>query len=104
MKSKMFEIRDYGTTITAIAIKTDPDNVNEFNHFRRGGWGNESIILIKTNGEAHCEYDAFNWNNRTMLTAHQYIEEHYDELENFEVIDVQYILGETDEKKVSEII
>lgn len=107
MKSKMFEIRDDGTTITAIAIKTQPEDMNEFYHFRRGGWLEDSIILIKTNGEAYCEYDAFSWlkdGTRTMHEAHKYIKEHFDELNNFDVIDIQYILGETDTKKQSDIL
>lgn len=107
MKSKMFEIRDECTCITAIAIKTEPENLNEHAHFRRGGWGSDSVILIKSNGETRAEYDPFAWRKdgtRTMFQAHLYIQEHFDELENFSVIDVQYILGETENPKQSDLI
>ena len=107
MKSKMFEVRDAGTCMTVIAIKTEGENEKERAHFRRGGWGENSIILMKTNGEVVANYDAFEWrnrNNRTLFNAHRYIEENFDNLNNFDVIDVQYILGETESPKQSEII
>lgn len=107
MKSKLIEIRDVCTCITAIAIKTDPDNSIEESFFRRGGWGSNSVILVKCNGETIANYDPFEWRskgNRTMFEAHRYIEEHFDELKDFDIVDVQYILGETNEIKKSDII
>ena len=41
---------------------------------------------------------------RTMIVAHKFIKEHFDELETGDVIDVEYILGETDTQKMSERI
>lgn len=106
MKNKMFEIRDAGTCITVIAIKTEPENIKEELFFKRGGWSNNSIILIKTNGEAISNYDAFEWRNagnRTLFEAHKYIENNFDDLENYSVIDVEYILNEKDKQKKSDI-
>lgn len=106
MKSKFIEIRDAGTCITAIAIKTEAENNKEQSFFSRGGWGSNSIILIKTNGESVANHDPFEWryrNNRTLFEAHRYIEEHFEELNDFQVIDVEYILGIKDEPKHSEI-
>jgi len=107
MKTKMFEIRDLATTIPVIAIKTQGDTLGEYAHFKRSGWGNNSIILIKHNGEVIANYDPFIWienGTRTLFEAHKYIEQHFDELENFAVIDIEFILGETKTKKESEII
>lgn len=39
-----------------------------------------------------------------MCVAHQFIEDHFDELNDGEVVDVQFILGETKVPKVSESI
>lgn len=102
MNSKMIEIRDRGTCITAIAIKTNPTGDNEYHFYKRGGWGPNSVILIKCNGETVATHDPFNWNDRrTMFNAHRYLEEHFDEVPNCSVVDVEYILGETDKPKES---
>jgi hypothetical protein len=37
-----------------------------------------------------------------MATAHHYIYDHFDELDDGDVVDVEFILGETAIKKVSE--
>lgn len=106
MKTKMIEIRDAGTCITAIAIKTESQDDKELAFFRRGGWGSNSIILIKTNGDTIATHDPFRWRDgysRTMFEAHRYIEQNFDELPENAVIDVQYILNETDIEKESEI-
>lgn len=106
MKTKIVEIRDCGTCITAIAIKTEGQSSKEFQFFKRGGWGPNSIILIKTNGETVANYDPFAWRangTRTMFEAHKYLEEHFDVLPDNTLIDVEYILGESHTPKQSEI-
>ena len=107
MKQKLFEIRDAGTCITAIGIKTEPTAWYEEPFLKRSGWGNNSVILIKVNGETRAEYDPFAWrndNSRTMFQAHLYIQEHFDELNDYNVIDVEYILGIRETPKESEIL
>jgi hypothetical protein len=47
-------------------------------------------------------YDPFKWSNRTMHTARRWLEEHFDEVQTGDVVDVQFILEETDKPKVSE--
>ncbi len=39
-----------------------------------------------------------------MHEAHLYINEHFDEMDNGAVVDVEYILGETDKPKKNKII
>lgn len=107
MKQKLIEIRDSGTCITAIAIKTEAANEFEEHFFGRGGWSNSNVVLIKCNGETRANYDPFDWRadgSRTMFEAHRYIVEHFDELEDYALVDVQYILGETDQIKKSDIL
>jgi hypothetical protein len=56
--------------------------------------------------DAQCRgvaYDPYDWvGDRTKPHAHQFIMEHWQELRDGDVIDVQFILGETDSPKVSE--
>jgi hypothetical protein len=54
------------------------------------------------NGEGNSSADAYHWGDRTMQTAHIYIDEHFAELNDGDVIDVEFILGESTEKKISE--
>ena len=106
MKQKLIEIRDSGTCITAIAIKTEPNNLKEMQFLGRGGWGPNSVILIKCNGETVANYDPYVWRlggTRTMFEAHRYIEQHFDELKDCDIVDVRCILGETNEIAKSDI-
>lgn len=104
MKSKIFEIRDAGTCISVIAIKTEGSCKEEECHFNRNGWSEDTVIVTHISDGVTSNYSPYDWCNRTMRDAHLYIEQNFEKLENFEVIDIQFILGETDIKKVSEII
>lgn len=94
MIQKLFEIRDRATCIPALAIKVSKEDgwIME-----RAGFGDQSMIYLIMLATEKCRYDPYNWDNpRTMGNAHNYIQEHFDELENEAVIDVQFILGETE--------
>lgn len=107
MEVKCLELRDRGTFIPVICIRPVPDNPEQRYLLRRDGYaGNETehcIIMI----DAQCRgvaYDPYDWTKdaRTKPRAHLYIQEHWAELMDGDVIDVQFILGETDKPKVSE--
>lgn len=109
MELKTFEIRDRATFIPVIAIKAGPRNEAERYLWGRAGYGtsaeNQSnyVLISKINGEINdLTYDPFWRDNRTMSTAHQHIKENWDMLVNGQVIDVEYILGETKRPKESE--
>jgi hypothetical protein len=80
---------------------------------RRAGYGQNEIldhadehepyvILIKLDG-TECQYDPFAWpNRRTLTTAHLYIRDNWSKLTSGQVIDVEHILGESDQPKESE--
>jgi len=103
---KVLEIRDSGTFIPVICIRPVPENREQRYLLRRDGYcGDESepcIIMI----DAQCRgvaYDCYDWADaRTKRVAHNFIAEHWHELSDGHVIDVQYILGETDKPKISE--
>ena len=99
MKTKFIEIRDRMTRIDAVAIKVEPENDIEAYHIKKAGYGPGNVILMKLDP---CEayYDPYKWyNRRTMTNAHLYIREHFDELESGDVVDVEFILGETKSPK-----
>lgn len=113
MVTKLFEVRDEGTNISAIAIKLGGEkSLSENGILAHGGWGtdpierydNEYVILIPITGGVHvANHDPFNWDGpRTLREAHWYIKENFDELSSGDVVDVQYILGETTHLKTSE--
>jgi len=67
----------------------------------RAGFGDALVYLIHLEGQK-CAYDHFEWNNQTMHVAHEYIDMNWAKLEDGDVVDVQFILGETPEPKKSE--
>ena len=107
MQIKAVEIRDSMTFIPAIAIKVLPANEGQRYLLRRAGYGFESPQIILTriaggNGMATC--DPYDWGGgtRTMTAAHEWLREHFDEIEDGAVVDVEFILGETKKPKLSE--
>lgn len=103
MDTKMLEIRDSMTYIAVACVKLKSDNALERYHLHRAGFGEDTDLLevIKLDGgEAH--YDAFDWGSARMREAHRYIEANFDKLNTGDVVDIQYILGETQTPKKSE--
>ncbi|SRR5260370_1352022 len=110
MQVKCLEVRDEGTFMAVIAIKPIADNEAQRWLLRRDGYNagetERCVILIKPQCQG-VSYDPYEWplsRGRTMQVAHQYIESHWDLLRDGSVVDVQYILKETDKPKVSERI
>lgn len=106
---KFFEIRDRQTFIAVYAFRTrpvTPDNEAERYLLSRTGYGvaddSRCVMVGHLAGGQNAHCDSSYWCSRTMGNAHRYIEEHFDELESGAVIDVEFILGETSEPKVTE--
>ena len=113
MEAKTFEIRDRATFIPVLATRLHIRDSRDFFLLRRAGYSEAQImdseaiqvpyiILTKLDGvEAH--YDPFDWSNqRTLGRAHRHIIDNWYELSNGEVIDVEFILGESPKPKRSE--
>ncbi len=106
MQVKTFEIRDRATFIPMLAVKLKSDgNSRDEYLLRRAGLdsdGSYHIALFNLNrGDGLMDY--YKWGTaRTLPVAHEYIEKHFDRLETGSVIDVEFILGETTEPKLSE--
>ncbi len=101
---KLLEIRDRGTFLPVFAINTEASNEGQRYLLRRCGFSPDgcSIIIARLNGEGNSSADAYHWNDRTMHAAHLYIDEHFDSLKDGDVVDVEFILKETDQPKTSE--
>jgi hypothetical protein len=105
MEVKCLEIRDHNTFMPVICIRPVPDNPAQWYLLRRDGYrGDETErCIVMVNTQCHgCAYDPYDWNERTKRTAHLYIEQHWAELADGDVIDVAFILGETAARKASE--
>jgi hypothetical protein len=107
MKTKALEVRDEGTFIPVLAVNMNPAVGNEDQRWllRRCGYscnGKPNIILTALDGHGQATNDPYAWGGRTYPVAHNYIIEHWDDLDDGDVIDVSFILGETAEPKISE--
>lgn len=105
MKAKILEIRDEGTFISCLAIELLPDNNEQYWYLLREGYRtvNKNIMITALFGERTASCDPYHWESRrTWGNAHNYIIEHWDMLNDGDVVDVQYILKETATVKRSE--
>jgi hypothetical protein len=105
MEIKTLEIRDRATFIPAIAIKVECNNESERYLWSRAGF-NTSVGFLVFLGRIDDELKFYPpvWENRTMTTVHEYLQKNWDVVESGQVIDVEYILGETEKPKESERI
>lgn len=105
MSVKLFEVRDRATFIPVMAIRPDGRTEEEKYLLSRSGWTDPcATILIALNTGDRCQSDPYEWRNRTLQTAHLFIEAQWDSLTSGEVVDVEFVLGEVTEPKVSERI
>ena len=107
MRTKVFEVRDRGTFIPVLATRLSPYNNQEEFLLGRAGFGQrwpdqKKYVIVSHLSSGNHNYNMHSWGNRTMQEAHRYIQENFDTLEHGEVIDVEYILGESTEPKKSE--
>jgi hypothetical protein len=95
-ETKYFEIRDWMTHLPAFAVRLNPLMKADARLHRGMHWrlGDTPVYLVHP-GVQVAHHSPHGWRDRTMCTAHEYIVEHWDELESGAVIDVEYILGET---------
>jgi hypothetical protein len=107
IEHKTIQIRDRATCIPAVAFKfaLDSDTTDrEIQALKRVGFGGPrewpNYTMVMKLSDMETRYDSFQWpNQRTMGTAHRHIEIHWDEIKSGDVVDVEFILGETPERK-----
>jgi hypothetical protein len=109
MRIKLLEVRDSGTFIPVLCVLMDePKNEGQRYLLRRCGYpldGSVNIAMtsLHANGSPLWN-DPYGWRGaaRTYPVAHQWIYEHWHELVDGDVVDVEFILGERAEAKRSE--
>lgn len=105
IETKVLEIRDSGTFIAALAIRNKGANPVQQFYFDRCGFPEDgSSITLMVLYDQQATNDPYSWKSgaRTMPTAHNWIIDHFDELKDGDVVDVQVLLGETVTPKTSE--
>ena len=109
MIAKMAEVRDRGTCVPMLVVKLDSEDGQEAWLLRRAGFhGADPLVLLckVSGGSGHyaCTADPFDWGSRdrTYSSTHRWLAQHFDEVEPGQVVDVEVVLGEKVEPKVSE--
>ena len=100
------------TFIPAIAIYMDPTTMNPEEAYlairvgyQRPTSGQDALVLFgRLTDPVKLVYDPVEWGetSRTMKVAHEYIAAHWNDLKTGAVVDVELILGESTQAKVSE--
>lgn len=106
-ETKFFEVRDSGTHIPIMATLLTKGESWWCYQMRRAGWGPETkqVFVVVNLLTMESQYDNQEWKSRrTMPNAHRFIEENWETLTSGDVIDVEYILGDTTVKKITEEI
>ena len=110
METKALEIRDRGTFIAALGIDMNPSNDAQRWLLRRCGYacdGQPNIILTRLDGDSRdgngeATNDPYARSGRTWPAAHHWIIDHWNELKDGDVVDVEFALREVATPKVSE--
>lgn len=97
---KFLEVRDICTNITVFAFATRSEDPIESYHLIREGFCQDTIMMGRLEtGETH--YDPYDWDS-TLFKAHEYLLEHFNELQTGDVIDVAFLNGRRDKPAMSE--
>jgi len=102
---KVLEIRDRMTFIPVMAVKMKSEDPTKQYYLRKVGYVDEcNMVEVIRMDTDKCSHDPYGWDppSRTMLEAHKYISKNWDLLNDGDVIDVEFILMESDSPKVSE--
>lgn len=92
---KVLEIRDHCTMITALAVDViairRTERIDQL--LARVGYGDgcpRTILLARLVDTRACS-DPYNWGDRTMLRAHLYIADHWEDIDDGGMVDVRQL-------------
>lgn len=115
MDVKLFEVRDRMTTIPVMAVRLDSESERERWLIGRAGYGTTRgiqrgyilLMEIARPDDGCVRAVADGWvglpgRGRTLPMAHALIQDAWDKLANGAVVDVEYMLGETEAPKETE--
>ena len=99
---KFFEVRDRMTFVPVMAICFDPNKIERESQdeylLSCSGYNWRYVLYAPLDGYNHgkINYDSVVWQgDYTHPIAHKYIETHWDELESGDVVDCEFIRGES---------
>lgn len=109
-ETKLIEVRDEGTTIVCIAMKPTPTTEAEEWGWSRTGYGltpadQNAYVLLGPLGGGHglLTCDPFKHpgapTRRTLYAAHTWLKQNWSQVQSGDVVDVEFILGETEHPK-----
>ena len=107
IETKTIEIRDKATFIPAIAIRVSPNDWSQDSYLlHRAGYSTECPVVLLSSllGGKPLHGDCYEWGDRTYTVVHNHLQEHWDEILSGSVLDVEFILGETETAKTSEAL
>ena len=111
LDTKVIEIRDRATFVVAIATRltnvSGRTSEQERYLLSRAGFGltcddQAGYVVLYLPHNTRGTYDPFDWCDRTFHNVHQHLLRHWPEIKSGDVVDVEYILGETASPKKSE--
>lgn len=110
MEVKALELRDEATFIPILCVDMNPHEpsyvAGQRYLLRRCGYPCDSrpnILMTRLDGDGSpASNDPYFWGGRTFPVAHAWIIDHWRELSDGDVVDVQFILKETSAPKRSE--
>lgn len=99
IETKFLEIRDHGTFVPALAIRVEHDPADESRPSQliaRGGFFRGNGIYLMRLSDARAQCDPYEWggNDRTHKAAHLYLEQHWPNVKDGDLLDVRVILEE----------
>lgn len=107
---KVLEVRDKATFIPVMAIRLGGGSDQEQWLVSRAGFGQTPeqqgrfVIFLPLDGSqlGQSHYDPHRWSGTTLFQAHIFIQENWAEIKSGEVIDVEFLRGDSKESKKSE--
>jgi hypothetical protein len=101
LEAKFIEIRDRLTFIPALALRLGSQNEAEDYLLARSGYRvsqpeKDGPVLVLQLQTCKAKSDPYDWGDRTMGSAHVYIVDNWERLQSGAVVDVEFILGESD--------
>ncbi|SFJ97973.1 hypothetical protein [Methylocapsa palsarum] len=96
MQTKLLEIRDQSGRIPVLAMEIGPRTEAGAELLQRFGLAAERGVVVVNLKNQTALRDSFTWeNNSAMQIAHAYIDGRFEQLTDGDVVDVEFILGET---------
>jgi hypothetical protein len=105
MEVKCLEVRDANTFCPVICVRPVAENEAQRYLLRRDGYRADDAerCIIYILPQCHgVSYDPYSWNDGTHHAAHLWIEKHWAEIKDGDVVDVEFIRGKSAAPRLSE--